>query len=302
MISNNNSQLFSSNIIRIWGDQGRQWLESLPGLTQLLAQKWGLIDLIVVNNLTYNYVMTGKRKKDNSLIVLKLSCDSKLIAQEAQALKFYDGHGAVKLFDFDPEHKTLLLECAVPGVSIKSFFPERDEIAVARAIDVIHRLHSVSLTEMSNFPRLINWLAVLQDSAVHAAVPEQLCHKAWTVATYLIKTAQNQILLHGDLHHDNILSHERNGWVSIDPKGVIGDPAYEVGPFICNPMPEILNQSDTAKIVARRLSQFSQSLHIPEQRLKDWSFVHAVLAACWTVQDGDNPERWLGIAQVIDSL
>ena len=41
--------------------------------------------------------------------------------------------------------------------------------------------------------------------------------------------------MHGDLHHDNIVSAQREPWLVIDPKGLVGDPGYETGPFINNP-------------------------------------------------------------------
>ena len=39
-------------------------------------------------------------------------------------------------------------------------------------------------------------------------------------------------MLHGDLHHDNVLTADREPWLAIDPHGVLGDPekraAYEL--------------------------------------------------------------------------
>lgn len=292
--------MFPSNVMRIWGETGREWLESLPMLVDLLAQKWDLVNLVPVKNMTYNYVLTGQRKHDNVAVVLKLSCDERLISQETQALNFYDGRGCVKLLDVDIAHRALLLECAVPGESLRSFFFHDDQQAVSFAADVMHRLHAKSLTNRSDFPMLANWLGILQEP--RSTIPDYYLKKAQELSANLVRTAEHMVLLHGDLHHDNILSHGRGYWLAIDPKGVIGDPAYEVGPFICNPMPEILNQRDASSIVSERIKQFSRLLDLPEQRLKQWTFVHAVLAACWTVQDGDNPSRWLAIAQIIDNV
>lgn len=296
--------MFPSNVMRIWGETGREWLESLPVLVELLAQKWDLVDLVPVKNMTYNYVVTGLRRHDNVAIVLKLSCDERLISQETQALNFYGGRGCVKLLDVDMAHRALLLECAVPGNSLRSFFFHADQKAVSFAADVMHRLHAKSLASTSEFPMLANWLTILQEPSLRSRpiIPEYYLKKAQDLSSNLVRTAEHMVLLHGDLHHDNILSHGQDYWVAIDPKGVIGDPAYEVGPFICNPMPEILNQRDAAAIVSERVKQFSRLLALPEQRLKQWTFVHAVLAACWTVQDGDNPSRWLAIAQIIDNV
>lgn len=295
---------FIANITRIWGEPGRQWLESLPEKTQLLAQKWELEDLVPVQNLSYNYVVTGVRKSDNQQIVLKLSCDSTIFYEEVAALKFYNGQGCVKLFDYDSEHQALLLEQVVPGVSLKTLFPKNDEQAVAHAAQLMQKLFVQPVTEPENYLTMKRRLAALFSPMMNlrAQVPKHNLEKARNLAINLMQTTEKLVVLHGDLHYDNILLYENNDWIAIDPKGVVGDPAYEVGPFMCNPMPEILDQKDIALIIARRLELFSHHLSIPVQRLKDWSFVHAMLAACWSAQEGNSIARWLTVALMIDSL
>lgn len=85
------------------------------------------------------------------------------------------------------------------------------------------------------------------------------------------------MLLHRDLHHDNILKHG-NEWKVIDPKEVIGDPVYEVAAFIRNPMPELLTLDTTThtQMFHLRMMKFAQILAFPAQRILDWCFVQAV--------------------------
>lgn len=64
----------------------------------------------------------------------------------------------------------------------------------------------------------------------------------------------------------------------IDPKGLIGDPVYEVAAFICNPIPELLNRNDATTIIRNRVTCFAETLQYPSQRILDWCFVQAVLA------------------------
>ena len=92
-------------------------------------------------------------------------------------------------------------------------------------------------------------------------------------------------MLHGDLHHDNIL---QNGddWVVIDPKGVIGEPAYEVAAFIRNPMPELLTHENAQKIIHNRITRFAKILELSEHRVIGWCFVQAVLSLVWAIEDG----------------
>ncbi len=73
-------------------------------------------------------------------------------------------------------------------------------------------------------------------------------------------------MLHGDLHHDNILQNG-NYWVVIDPKGLIGEPAYEVSSFIRNSIPELLNHADAPNIIHNRVTRFAAALELPERRI-----------------------------------
>lgn len=73
-------------------------------------------------------------------------------------------------------------------------------------------------------------------------------------------------------------SQNGNDWVVIDPKGVIGESAYEVAAFIRNPMPELLNHADVPNIILNRITHFAKIMELPSQRILDWCFVQAVLA------------------------
>jgi streptomycin 6-kinase len=58
--------------------------------------------------------------------------------------------------------------------------------------------------------------------------------RAERLSADLLESAATEVLLHGDLHHFNILSARREPWLCIDPKGMRGHPGYEVGPFLLN--------------------------------------------------------------------
>jgi streptomycin 6-kinase len=87
-------------------------------------------------------------------------------------------------------------------------------------------------------------------------------------------------VLHGDLHHFNILRSTRCGWLAIDPKGLYGDRHFDVCQFLRNPdpMPPHVNR--------RRLDIFAAELGLNRQRLRDWCVVHAVLDLCWDFEEG----------------
>lgn len=92
-----------------------------------------------------------------------------------------------------------------------------------------------------------------------------------------------------------------DSWIAVDPQGVVGELAYEIGALVRNPAPELLTQKNPQKIMIHSIDQLSSIFTIDRQRLIDWSFVQAVLATCWAVQDNDEVQRqyYIKIAQLL---
>jgi len=93
------------------------------------------------------------------------------------------------------------------------------------------------------------------------------------------------VLLHGDLHQDNILSAEREPWLAVDPKGVIGEPVFETGALLRNFWPDILSIPNPKSLMARRIDQLSAELGFDRERIYDWGFSQAVLSVLWSIED-----------------
>jgi streptomycin 6-kinase len=267
---------FKNNITQIYGQSGITWLDNLPVMVKNLAQKYHLQDLTPVNNLSYNYVLSGF--KLTIPIILKIGLDVQAMQREAKALKAFLGFGAVNLLD--QSDGILLLERAIPGDSLQSYFPKKDDMAGQIVCDVIKKLHQAPLPA-AGFPHVADWLQTL-DKAWN--IPSQHLQKARLLCDHLLTTSAAPVLLHGDLHHDNILR-SGNDWVVIDPKGVIGEPAYEVAAFIRNPFPELLSHNDSMQIIRSRINLFAETLNLDDQRILDWCFVQAVLAWAWALED-----------------
>ena len=130
-----------------------------------------------------------------------------------------------------------------------------------------------------------------------------LVEAAETLFAELIDSMVEPMLLHGDLHHGNILAAERQPWLAIDPKGVVGEPAYEVGILLRNPMPELLAQPQPEHILARRVDQLSEELGFERVRVLRWGLAQAVLAAWWAYEDhGRGWEQWIACAQLLSVI
>jgi streptomycin 6-kinase len=110
-------------------------------------------------------------------------------------------------------------------------------------------------------------------------------------------------LLHGDLHHYNVLLDANRGWLAIDPKGVIGELEYEVGAVLRNPFerPKVFLEP---RSIERRLGQFATRLNLNYQRMVAWGFAQAVLSAIWHVEDESEvgPSSALRLADILQPM
>ncbi len=285
---------FEKNIINTYGAHGKTWLNDLPEIVDAVSAHYGLSALQPLDNLSYHYVLSGL--KDNRPIILKLGLDPKGLEQEASALQAFDGFGAVSVLGQRPG--TLLLEHAVPGLSLKSYFPSKDSKAIQIACAVMKRLHQAPRPKAGLFPAVQDWLAILDKPW---DIPNQHLEKARRLRTQLLETARQTVLLHGDLHHDNILQHG-DQWMAIDPKGVMGEPAYEVAAFIRNPIHELLATHNATAILRNRIQAFSEILGLDRQRISDGCFVQAVLAWVWALEDSGNGEPFKQLTEIFNGL
>jgi streptomycin 6-kinase len=289
---------FKKNVIGLYGQPGQEWLDNLPNLVNQLADHWNLSNLQVLPSLSYNYVLSCFQNKKP--VILKVGFCKKELQAEANALRAFAGHGCIKLLDHNVELGALLLQRAVPGTTLKSTtlksttliatspavlnssFPEQDEHAVKIISNVIKALQSAKLPSVGLFPDISVWLAILDTDW---NIPQKYLAKARNLREHLLSTSINKVLLHGDLHHENILWCGQDKWIAIDPKGVIGDPVFEVGASIRNPIPDLLKNNDVSQIIQNRINIFSEQLNVDYKRIFDWVYIQSVMCACWAMED-----------------
>ncbi|MCS5708701.1 aminoglycoside phosphotransferase family protein [Candidatus Berkiella cookevillensis] len=280
------------NIINMYGQKGKQFLVDLPHLIAQIKAEYGLSDLKPVNNLSYNHVLSGFQ--DKQAIILKLGLGNDGFKREAAALKAFSGFGAVTVLA--EKEGMLLLERAISGASLKTYFPEKEYDAIHIMGGCLKKLHQAAPPFLKIFPHIKDWLMVLNKDS---SIPDYYLNKARKLRDTLLETSSASVLLHGDLHHDNILQ-QGDDWVVIDPKGVIGEPAYEVAAFIRNPMPKLLELDNALKIIEHRIHHFAKILEISEHRIWNWCFVQAVLAWAWALEDNGDVSYFQQLTEIFD--
>jgi len=94
------------------------------------------------------------------------------------------------------------------------------------------------------------------------------------------------VLLHGDLHHFNILQDHERGWLSIDPQGVIGEAEYECGALLRNYEMSKRSRDEMKRITTRRIDLLAEILGFDKERIIGWGMAQAILSAWWDWHDG----------------
>lgn len=281
-------QKLTQNITGIFGTKGKIWLDHLPFIVERLRVRWNLSQLVPVDNMTYNYVVKAITN-DNRRVILKIGCDDKSIEHERLALEHFEGNGSIKLIDDDKEYHALLLQQAVPGITLKSFYPAQADFVIDRYAETMKKLHAKPLPESHHFAHIRDWLTAI-DSVDSRLIPENLLKKAIRLKKELLGYPGQQIVLHGDLHHDNILN-DGNDWLAIDPKGIIGEPEFEAAAFDFIHNAETTNALDVQKLFGERAARLAQKSNLSLQRIKNWVFVRLILAAAWSIEDKSDPGR-----------
>lgn len=290
--------LLEKNVINIWGEKGQDWLSKLPSIINALSIYWSLTDIKPVNNMNYNYVALALQ--NNKIpVVLKISCDEALILNEYNALQHFNGHGAIKVFEINKEYNALLLEQAIPGCLLKENHPLKIEETIKIYGNVVKALAEQPLPK-GNYTHVSKWCETI-DRITDQRIERKFVDKAKELKSILLASAEHEYLCHGDLHLENIIQHDKN-WVSIDPKGIIGEMAFEAAAFDLITQAEIKDNAKIQEKISDRIVKLATILGLDFKRLLAWIFLRVILSAQWFVEDKGDPSNMLVLANYVYPL
>ncbi|WP_338246699.1 aminoglycoside phosphotransferase family protein [Dictyobacter halimunensis] len=271
------------------------------------AERWQLTLLPPFENLSFHYVAPAIRA-DGTPVILKTSEFSDEFEHGLAALRIFNGRGIARLLECDEEKKVMVLERLQPGTMLESLVPEQDVQATSILAGVMRQLWR-PVQGIHTFPtveQLGQDLTQLRAcyAGGYGPFPPRLVEEAMDLFATLSASAEVSMLLHGDLQHYNVL---RSGdtWLAIDPKGVVGDPGYEVGASFFNPLPRILEVPNLEQMLARRVAQLSEELGMERARIRGWGLAQCVRNA-WSMvannQLSANPQGVLRCAEILSRL
>jgi streptomycin 6-kinase len=245
------------------------WLERVPQLLSECVEEWGLRIGEPYPQGAAGYAVRAER--DGEPVVLKLIYPHREAEHEADALRVWDGDGAVDLLAYDGERWAMLIERCEPGTLLAHADPDA-------ALDVLIGLLPRLWKRVDDpFHPLADevawWLEEMPSDWERAGRPfeRDLLDDAIDTLRELSRSQGEHVLLHQDLHTDNVLAARREPWLVIDPKPLAGEREFNAAPIVRD---YVLGHSREA--VLHRLDRLSAELGLDRDRALGWTIGQTV--------------------------
>jgi streptomycin 6-kinase len=212
---------------------------------------------------------------DGVEVVLKVQTPHRESEHEAAALELWDGDGAVRLLAHDPERHALLLERCVPATPLASV---GQEAALEVLISLLPRLWKPAAAPFRSLAEEAAWWLVQLPRTWEEAgrqFERRLLDASLEALGELAPTQGEQVLLHQDLHGDNVLAAEREPWLVIDPKPLLGEREFAVAPIVRS-----VELGHSRRDVLYRLDRLTSELGLDRERARGWTIGQTI---AWSV-------------------
>ena len=310
-------------IERAFPGGGRVWCDGFTSLLADFGRRWGLTYLgFAPEGLATNVVLFAETSAGTP-VVLKTGYPDPENLTSIIALEAYGGRHAVRLLASDLDQQVILMERVLPGTNFRQ--ARRDGSRVAGSFgdsgaenpgDPLHLFASLPVRQWSDsgLPEFEAWLVKARRDYQQCKLYDEafLLHLDGAIRCYegLVDRYPSNVLLHGDLHHENILFDATRGWLAVDPKGVIGPAVMECGRFIHNFIEDELGMPDLSmapddrveEVLRSRIDHFSRRIAVPWADVVSVAYVDLVVSTCWTLIDGDEEAMPLNLICIVQRL
>lgn len=268
---------------------GQEHYDQVLSKIEEYGVKWSLQNIRLRFHLSANLIFTCQSDQDDAPVgdfVLKIGYPaSPEIVTEVNALKEYNGGKFCKVYEADIEAGIFLEQYITPGIALREE-PSLDA-RLAVFCGLYEDLHICSKLE-GVYPTYKQWVYRITDYMRNRQDCTDLydkMKKAKEVFDNVSLNYNRESLLHGDLHHDNILLNGDGVYTIIDPKGVLGDPVFDLPRFILNEFDEEVTPALQSKI-SYIVKVLAERLHIPSHILKQCLYIEMTMAVCWCAESG----------------
>lgn len=283
----------------------------MKGKLDYAVSKWKLTNITEVYANSVRAVYRAKSETYGSVIV-KINNNADELCIEAAVLGVLNGNGCCTLYAFEEEKGILLEEQICPGTVL------RDEQDVQKRVEcfaaVFEKIHRGG--RALEFETYLDWLAnakqfceestrsgsvKVQTILKASGLPKKMQH-AYEIGEEMFTKYSERVLLHGDLHHDNILANAEGGYSVIDPKGVIGPRIFDVPRFVLNEIGYVkeLEAEEIKEHLEWVIRLINERLGYPVQDICNLLFMETILASVWSVEDGEEiNEMQIRVAEAV---
>jgi streptomycin 6-kinase len=251
-------------------DEGRAWLQELPARVAVCVQTWKL-ELEVPYPQSFVSIVFPARRADGSKAVLKIQYPHAESDHEEEALRLWNGEAAVRLFGYDAGYHALLIERCGPGDHLST--TKTDE-ALQVFAGLLPRLWIKAGKPFRSLEdEAAGWLRDLPQNWDRAGRPFEvgLLDAALEALERLYRTQGKQVLVHQDLHGDNVLRAEREPWLVIDPKPLTGEKEFSLAPIIRG-----YEFGHSRADVVHRLDKLTSDLKLDRERSRLWALAQTL--------------------------
>jgi streptomycin 6-kinase len=275
---------------------GADWLDRLPEIIGSCVARWSLEVGSPFEPATISYVAPA-RLPDGADAVLKVNFPEPESEHEPEALRLWDGRGAVQVLAADPGERALLLERCVPGTTLWEVVDEDEADRIAAGL-----LRRLWRPAPARHPfRLLadeaaRWADELPRRWERAGRPceRSLLDEAVAFLRAAGPDQGEQVVVHQDFHGGNVLRAEREPWLAIDPKPLVGEREFDTASFLRDRRDELARDPGSVRRVRRRLDLLAAELDLDRERMRGWGIAHAL---AWGLDDDGTDEAGLACAQ-----
>ena len=272
-----------------WWTEGADWLGGLAEAVERQRLRWQLEIIGEVAHGSNAIVVPVARAGEE--FVLRMSPPGTEVADQARALRWWDGRGMALLYDADAEAGAMLLERLSTPLTTRPV----DE-AVAVLGQLMRRLAVPGPDDaLSTADIVAQRSAELEPQWARLGRPFDigLLQEALRIAPRLAETT-SELAVNGDFHSDQVLAGSREEWLTVDPVLFRGDIEFDLGRVLwtrLDEMPSIVPYFDTAVTAAG----------LDRDRARDWVVWRTVDYWLWGLSAGltEDPVR---CARLVDAF
>jgi streptomycin 6-kinase len=206
-------------------------------------------------------------------------------------MAWWAGDGAAKVLAHD-EDAVLMVRARRTDALAEMARGGKDEEATAILCDTVRRLHRRRAEPPAGLPTLDRLFRALRQ----AAGKDARLARAAALADGLLAQPCDPVVLHGDIHHGNVLDFGGGDWLAIDPWGYVGERAYDYANLFRNP--DLATVSQPGRI-GRQLEQVAGLSGLDRERLGKWVLTHAGLSVAWRLEDGIDPAEGFALFELL---